>query len=503
MNAERKKVQEERTKLKNKIKKSQEAIRSILKIKGNLSEARTDLANIKFPATTVDEERDILLAPLSAEIECWRKILPGLVADFEKIKDPRNPNSIKHSITVIMIYGLLLFLFRMGSRKELNLELNRPKFLENIKSIFPELNSKPHADTIARLLDGIDPETIEKATAKMMKKLLDNDTFYDLLIMGKLPISIDGVEKIKRNGGLLDVNWLERNIGKKESKDIQQYVYIVEANITFPNGLTIPLMSEFLEFDKNPDMTKQDCEILGFKRLAARLKEYFQTQNIIICLDKLYACEPVLEIVNNNSWAYMIVLPTNKLKSINNQLNTAKKTQETQIDGQPMYNGREQYFSLAKGLEYKSISGITAVSCLEKYQVADNENGESITKYSEHRWITNLKVTPSKLHLLFNLCARKRWMIEDSNNTEKNRGYNYKHAYSYDWNSMKCFHYLMRLAHAINALSEYTPRLKKVIKKFGWSRTLKWARDVLWTPWVTVEWVQNELEKPYNFKIEY
>jgi hypothetical protein len=41
-------------------------------------------------------------------------------------------------------------------------------------------------------------------------------------------------------------------------------------------------MSEFLEFDKNPDMTKQDCEILGFKRLAARLKEYFQTQNIII-----------------------------------------------------------------------------------------------------------------------------------------------------------------------------------------------------------------------------
>ena len=51
--------------------------------------------------------------------------------------------------------------------------------------------------------------------------------------------------------------------------------------------------------------------------------------------------------------------------------------------------------------------------------------------------------------------------IEDSFNTEKNRGYHYKHAYSYNWNAMQGFHLLMRLGHAINALSAFTKKLKQ------------------------------------------
>ena len=51
--------------------------------------------------------------------------------------------------------------------------------------------------------------------------------------------------------------------------------------------------------------------------------------------------------------------------------------------------------------------------------------------------------------------------MEDSFNTEKNRGYHYKHAFSYDWNAMQGFHYLMRLAHVINAISEFTKNVKK------------------------------------------
>ena len=51
------------------------------------------------------------------------------------------------------------------------------------------------------------------------------------------------------------------------------------------------------------------------------------------------------------------------------------------------------------------------------------DTGEVITKFSEHRWITNFNVTRDNLHEVANLGARKRWGIEDSNNTEKNRGY--------------------------------------------------------------------------------
>lgn len=501
MNPLRKIIQEERVELKIKINKTYQAIREVLNIEGNLTPPKTDLANIKFPANTVSEEGDILREPLAAEIEAWNKIMPELIKDFERIKDPRNPNKIKHSITVIFIYALLLFLFRLPSRKEINMSLARPKFFENIKALFPEIDSKPHSDTVARVLEKMDPAELQKVHVDMIKNLIDSKKFINFLIQGNLPISIDGVEKIKRKGGLQDVEWLERNIGSKDKKEIQQYVYIVEANITFSNNLSIPLMSEFLYYDGNADVTKQDCEILGFKRLAEKLKGYFKRQNIVLCLDKLYPCEPVLSQIKKYEWEYVIVLPSNKFKAINDALTNAKKAQ-TSIPGQFMYNGREQQYAWEKGLQYKSIEGINAISCVEKYYEVDKETGEEKAQYSEHKWITSLNVSPSKLHEICNLCARKRWGIEDSNNTEKNRGYSYKHAFSYKWNAMKCFHYMMRLAHAINVLAEHTPRLKEFIKKNGWARTLNWVKEVMWSPWVTVQWLQNEKAKKVIFKIE-
>ena len=497
----RKIIQKERNILKTKIKKTYHDIRKVLNIEGNLTPPKTDLANIKFPAHTVSEEGDILREPLAAEIAAWNKIIPGLIKDFERIKDPRNPNKITHSITVIFIYALLLFLFRLPSRKEINLSLARPKFFENIKTLFPEIDSKPHSDTVARMLERIDPDEIQKAHINMLQRLINNKKFSHLLIDGELPISIDGVEKIKRKGVLQDAQWLERNIGSKDEKEIQQYVYIVEANITLGNGLSIPLMSEFLYYDGNSNITKQDCEILGFKRLAKKLKGYFKRQKIILSLDKLYPCEPILSQISSYNWSYMIVLPSHKFKTINESLNQSKKNQ-IPIPNQLMFNGREQQYAWVNDLQHKSVIGINAISCVEKYPDVDKETGEEITLYSEHKWITNLEINPLRLHLLCNLCARKRWGIEDSNNTEKNRGYSYKHAFSYNWNAMVCFHYMMRLAHAINVLAEYTPKLKEFIKKNGWSRTLNWVKEVLWSPWVTIDWLLNEKQKDQIFKIE-
>jgi len=38
----------------------------------------------------------------------------------------------------------------------------RPALYESLKSLFPKLKSIPHADTLARLLETIEPEEIEK-----------------------------------------------------------------------------------------------------------------------------------------------------------------------------------------------------------------------------------------------------------------------------------------------------------------------------------------------------
>jgi hypothetical protein len=63
---------------------------------------------------------------------------------------------------------------------------------------------------------------------------------------------------------LLDSQWLEREVGIGEKKRTQYYVYVLEANLVLSGGMTIPLMSEFLDYNKgDTDREKQDCVAPG------------------------------------------------------------------------------------------------------------------------------------------------------------------------------------------------------------------------------------------------
>ena len=87
------------------------------------------------------------------------------------------------------------------------------------------------------------------------------------------------------------------------------------------NGLTIPLLSQFIHYDGNENnISNQDCELTDFKRICKKLKLYFKRQNIILCLDKRYANEAVLKEINDRKWKYIIVFPLDKLITIDRQL---------------------------------------------------------------------------------------------------------------------------------------------------------------------------------------
>ena len=45
-------------------------------------------------------------------------------------------------------------MFQMASRREANWELSRPAFLATLQALFPELESLPHADTLAAAVAG-------------------------------------------------------------------------------------------------------------------------------------------------------------------------------------------------------------------------------------------------------------------------------------------------------------------------------------------------------------
>jgi len=447
--------------------------------------ARTQAHNRKSHTTTVSEERAFRSDVVAAQIRAWRCLLPSLLRKLSRIPDPRRTKSVKHTLTVLMIFGLFAFIFRLSSRREMNRELTGVLIHDHLKKLFPDIDTIPHADTLARLLEKINPQRIEAAHIHLVKDLIKKKKFRRLLINNCLPITVDGTQKLYRNGLLEDARWCERKVGNPEEDNKQQYIYVIEANITLRNGLSIPLMTEYLYRENNAlEQTegKQDSETTAFERMAERLKKYFPRLEMLFFMDALYATQHVMGLLQENNWEYIIRLPKRKLTDFAKRLNKTKSMRMA-IPGQPAYRKRKQEFYWENDITYGYDWQLTIslVGCLERYDTVDKKTGEIVECFSERAWISSLPINIGNVHELLNLGARKKELIEDNFNTEKNRGYEYKHAFSHDWNAMRGFHYLMRLGHAINAISEFTKELKRYVKERNSSKKHCSAHGCRWS----------------------
>jgi len=319
---------------------------------------------------------------------------------------------------------------------------------------------------------------------------------------------MDGTQKLARDGQWWNAEWLQRqHQGKDGGRWTQQYVYVLEANWVFHNGLTIPLLSEFLSYGEgDPDDHKQDCEQKAFKRLAERLKAYFKRWPILLLLDGLYPTGPVMEQCRRYHWDDMIVLPQPCLPSVWEEVESLSPWQPANHWSHP-WRGRQQQFQWVNDIEYgydhdtRSLP-VHVVICEESWQEVDPERGEIVDQTSRHVWISSRRLRWECLHERCNLGARYRWGIAISMRVEKRQGYHYEHAFSYDWNAMKGFHDLMRLAHLLNAIAQYTKRVAKQVRTQGVRAFLKFVRETCTHPWLSPQWIQQLLATPIQLRLE-
>ena len=64
-----------------------------------------------------------------------------------------------------------------------------------------------------------------------------NKKFQNFLVENNYCIALDGTRKFKR-----DYYWAEECLERTEKEKTHYYVYVLEANIVFPNGIVIPLL---------------------------------------------------------------------------------------------------------------------------------------------------------------------------------------------------------------------------------------------------------------------
>jgi hypothetical protein len=489
-------------------KKAWEELRRTQQAEGLEPLWKAAIPNRKSGYGSVEEEHHARQEALGEQMMVFRSKLPVLLKRLSAIKDPRNPKKIKYHLTVLMLYGILSFVFQMASRREANREMTYPVFMENLKKFFPELyvDGLPHNDTLKRIVDRIDVEGIENSLMASVRSLIRKKKFFRYLVDNRYPIAIDGTQKCVR-----DVLWtehcLERDVGKGDDTHMQYYVYVVEAGLAFAGGMTIPLMSEFLSYPQGDSgSTKQDCETKGFKRLAERLKREFSHLPIMLLLDGLYPTGPILELFRKNKWDYMIVLQDKSLPSVWEEYEGLKKLEEKNRFS-TTWGDRRQSFTWINGIEYfygdngRKRQMVNLVVCEERWEEVAKDSAQTVSKASRHAWISGKPLNKCNLHERCNLAARHRWNIESGILIEKHHGYHYEHLFSYNWNAMKGFHYLMRIGHLINILALYSERLAKTIRDLTMRGFIRFVRNTISGPWLDPLWVKRRLESPFQLRL--
>jgi len=394
-----------------------------------------------------------------------RVILPGILEVLSDIPDPRSISRIEHVLPAVMLYGIIMFLGQSRSRRRANEEVAVAGLLGLVGEIVPGAESLPHADTLARLLSDIGEDELEARYAKLLKAFIASKQFRELN-PGKLTVACDGTLKFAR-GYEWDERALRQNVGV-DGKE-RHYVYLLESVLIMGNGVTLPLLTEFLENDPGnangadsggcevgAAAKKQDCETKAFKRLAKRLAKLIGTGTAILLLDGIYASGPVISLCNLYGWDYMITLKEGSLPSVWEDFTGLQKMDDgcRHVAEQ---RGRKQEYRWSNGLYYTYGNNnaplhLNVVTCTETWEEGHaRSGGKPEIKSTRYAWLSSVKVSEKNV-IERCMLGRSRWRIENGFHVEKHRGYYYSHCFSYDWGAMRGFHCLMKFGVFINSL---------------------------------------------------
>jgi hypothetical protein len=202
----------------------------------------------------------------------------------------------------------------------------------------------------------------------------------------------------------------------------------------------------------------------------------------------------------------MIVLKDGSLPTVWEEYHSLMFEQEDNRK-QQNWGERRQLFEWVNEIRYeygpndKKFIDIHVVVCSESWEVLDPDTAQIVTKESKHAWISSRPLSRLNVHTRCNLGARYRWGIEDAFLVEKHQGYSYEHLFAKQYNALKGYHYLMRLAHLINTLARFSKELARLFCELGVQATIGFIRNTLTGPWLNPQEIQQRLSRPFRLRL--
>lgn len=385
-----------------------------------------------------------------------RKTLRHFLPDFDSwmkaMPDPRDPRFIVYPIDYVLSTGLLMFLTKLGSRRQIRYQFGTSGFIRNLNSLCgTRCESMLHPDTLAYLMKRLSPRALEDLRHAILYTLIRKRVFDGDRLLGKFfRVAIDGTGTLA-----FKERHCEHCLTQKHENATFYYHPVLEAKLVTGSGLSLSMATEFIE-NPEPDMDKQDCEQRAFVRLAKRLKQDYPQLSICVLLDGLYAGGPTFDLCRHYGWSFIITFKEGSASAVfldYEQLKAAGAQPHPQV-----HEERRQTFWWVNGVDFSGRS-VNVLECREEPPQG-----------APHRfvWVTDIPVSEANFAELGNGGGRLRWKIENEGfNIQKNNGYELEHAYSEHPQAAKNFYLLLQIAHLISQLLEKGLLAKHMTRRIG------------------------------------
>jgi hypothetical protein len=360
-------------------------------------------------------------------------------------------------------WGISLYLFRLGSRRQLDFELSADsRALDNLNRLAgTRLDGRPVHDTLDHFLGHSDPEGFSRLRQRMINRLVRMKAVNPARVQGKLRVAVDGTGHLA-----FDRRHCDHCLVYKHKSGTRYLHQVLEAKLLGPGALAFSMASAFIEnadagASDSAEQRKQDSELAALDRLARQLKRDFPQAAICLSGDSLFGCGRALQVCQDNKWSYLLVFKPGRTPALYAEFEQLLKLCPENELRREAADGTRRVYSWVVGLDYQDSEGRrwrpNALRCRETV-------GGVTTTFA---WITDLKLTATTVEEVAE-SGREQWRIENEGfNCQKNSELRLEHVYSIDPVKLKAYYLLLQIGHILIQLLQGGSLLRQAAAQNG------------------------------------
>jgi hypothetical protein len=398
-----------------------------------------------------------------------RHFFPDFNRWLDGVPDGRCQDRIEYRPRFLLWYGVLLFVGKLGSRRQLDFEYREKgaAVLANVNRL-AETGQKtvPHNDTLDDYLAKVGTEPIAALRAGMMGRLIRMRVLDSARVQGRLVLGIDGTGYLVFRQRHCEY-CLTRQCGEHTLYGHQA----LEAKILGPAQTALSLGTVFIDnrhpgelpADAGEAKRKQDCELKAARRLLAAVRRDFPRLGLCLSLDALYACGAGFALGKDFGVSYVIVFKEGSLPALWREFRTL-------LDLSP--DNRLEVREDGWRHTYRWVDELPYVdSDKRQWELkAIHYSGQGPQgQHSQWAWLVSadLKVNARSVEALAWGAGRARWVEENQGfNIQKTSEMNLEHAYS-QGEHFGAYYLLLQVAHVLLQLLEKGSLLRTLAVECG------------------------------------